>query len=280
MENFDQTTRLMSFNKVFKMIEENQKQKKQSVDNMIMFIINMIEELQKDLMELKSKAVIQLDQLIRNVDEWIGNVKLVGQQQVTYSFYDQLDKLINQNILEELNQKSLIDKMNQIQQSYNQKIQMNLNSFKQFQKCEEILKKLRNINETRENIKEQIQSEKQVQKIQVDNEQQQQFETQLMKCKQVEFKLIDSNKQSGQCFAIVFNVEGSIMVSTEEKTIKIWNFQQGRLKLIDSYNKHTASINYKQLYFRQRQTRNYLLAINQCKQVEVLVTKKIAQFQC
>ncbi|CAD8117926.1 unnamed protein product [Paramecium primaurelia] len=61
--------------------------------------------------------------------------------------------------------------------------------------------------------------------------------------KQVELKLIDdSNQQNDSSFAIVFDKTGSIMISCENDEIKIWNFEQGKLKLINTYQKHRGGV--------------------------------------
>ncbi|CAD8214072.1 unnamed protein product [Paramecium pentaurelia] len=61
--------------------------------------------------------------------------------------------------------------------------------------------------------------------------------------KQIELKLIDdSNQQSYYCVAIVFNNTGQIMISCNIKEIQIWNFEQGRLKLINSYQEHKEAV--------------------------------------
>ncbi|CAK79590.1 unnamed protein product (macronuclear) [Paramecium tetraurelia] len=253
MENLESKAQLMSFKKVLQNIEENQKQKKENVENVIMGSIKLIEELQKDLFLLKSNVVQSLDQIIGNVDEWIRHIILIGQQNVTYSFYNELDNLINQERLAEFGQKQLIDQINQIQQSWNQKIEKKLNLFKQFsegQKCKNILQQLIDVNETEENqgkIKVtqenyEISIQNFQEMIQVENKQKQ-LEQQLMMYKQVQFNLIDdSNQQIGICFAIVFNKDGSIMISCDSNEIKIWNFQQGTFKLSNSYNKHSQAV--------------------------------------
>ncbi|CAD8156470.1 unnamed protein product [Paramecium pentaurelia] len=141
-----------------------------------MISIKLIEELQKNLYQLKFNFVQQLDQLIGNVDESIKYVLTIGQQNVTYSYYEELEKLIIDKKLDQFNLQPLIDQINQINISCNQKSEKKLNSFQSFQysqKCEEILKKLKNIQGTKENIQEQILNKKQKDVIQVENEQKQ-----------------------------------------------------------------------------------------------------------
>ncbi|CAK80226.1 unnamed protein product (macronuclear) [Paramecium tetraurelia] len=282
MENLESKAQLMSFKKVLQNIEENQKQKKENVENVIMGSIKLIEELQKDLFLLKSNVVQSLDQIIGNVDEWIRHIILIGQQNVTYSFYNELDNLINQERLAEFGQKQLIDQINQIQQSWNQKIEKKLNLFKQFsegQKCKNILQQLIDVNETEENqgkIKVtqenyEISIQNFQEMIQVENKQKQ-LQQQLMMYEQVQFNLIDdSNQQIGYCFAIVFNKDGSIMISCENKKIKIWNFQQGTFKLSNSYNKHSRAVT---CLVYSKKTNNF---ISGCNNHQIICWQQINQ---
>ncbi|CAD8104251.1 unnamed protein product [Paramecium sonneborni] len=245
IENLESQPQLMNFKKALKIIEENQKQKKEFIENVIMINIKLIEKLLKQLSQLKFNVIQQLDQLIGGVDQWIEHLLKIGYENATYSFFDQLDNLINKKELDEFNQKSLIDQINQINQSWDQNIEKKLNLFKSFQdsqKGEEILTKLRNINETKQNTALQILDETQKKAIQVEDSQKH-FENQLMINKEIEFQLIDdSNKQIGSCYTIAFNMDESIMVSNEMSQIKIWNFEQGRFKLSNCYNNHSVPV--------------------------------------
>ncbi|CAD8210554.1 unnamed protein product [Paramecium pentaurelia] len=239
MENLESKSKSMSFKKTLENIEENQKQKKESIENMLIINIKQLEELQRAFHQLKSNIVQQLDYLIGNTNEWIKQIQIWGQSNVTYSFFDELEKLINQTKLDQTNQKSIVDQINQINQSWNQKIFKKLNLFKSFQeiqKCEELLiRQLIKGNQENDN-------KKQKEVIQVDIQQNQQKQ-QLIINKQVELKLIDdSNQQSNYCQAIVFDKTGSIMISCEVKKIKIWNFELGKLKLINTYSKHKDNV--------------------------------------
>ncbi|CAD8214123.1 unnamed protein product [Paramecium pentaurelia] len=242
MENLEPKSKLISFEKILENIEENQKQKKETIENVLIINIKQLEILQKAFHQLKSNIVQLLDYLIGNTNEWIKQIQLWGQSNVTYSFFDELEKIINQTKLDQANQKSIVDQINQINQSWNQKILKKLNqikSFQEIQKCEELLISLQIVNliqETEILIKENQENNSKKQK----EDQQKQ---QLMIDKQVELKLIDdSNQQSDYCYAIVFDKTGSIMISCEGKEIKIWNFQLGRLKLINTYSKHKDSV--------------------------------------
>ncbi|CAD8215423.1 unnamed protein product [Paramecium octaurelia] len=239
-----------------------------------MIRIKLIEELQRGLFLLKSNVVQLLDQIIGNVNEWIKHIIIIGQQNVTYSFYNELENIINQKRLEELGQKQLIDQINEVYLSYNQKIEKKVNLFKSFpegQNCENILQKLRNANETKENKGKKIFIQGQKEMNQVGNEQKQ-LEQQLMKYKQVQFNLIDdSNQQSNWCQAIVFNKDGSIMISCDSNKIKIWKFEQGRFKLSNTYNEHSNPV---QCLVYSKQTNNF---ISGCGYYQIICWQQINQ---
>ncbi|CAD8105307.1 unnamed protein product [Paramecium primaurelia] len=132
MENLEQKSQLMSFKKALENIEENQRQKKESIENFLIINIKQLEELQKALHQLKSNIAQQLDYLIENTSEWIKQIYLWGQSNISYSFFDELEILINQTKLDQSNYKSIFDQINQINQSQNQKISKKLNQFKSF----------------------------------------------------------------------------------------------------------------------------------------------------
>ncbi|CAD8130605.1 unnamed protein product [Paramecium sonneborni] len=121
MENLESKTQIMSFKKTLENIEQNQQSKKESVENVLMINIKQLEQLQKTLHQLKSNVVQQLDYMIGNANEWIKQIWICGQSNVTYSLFDEIEKLITQTKLDQFNQQSIIDQINQISQSQNQK---------------------------------------------------------------------------------------------------------------------------------------------------------------
>ncbi|CAD8205199.1 unnamed protein product [Paramecium octaurelia] len=258
LENFDSKVQLLSFKKAMQNIQEYQKQKKENIETFIMIRIKLIEELQKDLYLLRSNVIQLLDQLIGNVDEWIKHIIQIGQQNVTYSFYNELDNLINKNKFEEFCQRSQIDNMN----AWNKKIEKKLalfNSFQESQKCEQILQNFRNINGLSENIRDQKLIQPQQGVIEVCN-QQRLLGEQLMMYKQAEFNLIDYQSQiDAWCCAIVFNKDGSIMISSDGCEIKIWKFEQGTFKLSNSYKEHSNPI---KCLIHSKKTNNFISGDN------------------
>ncbi|CAD8198810.1 unnamed protein product [Paramecium pentaurelia] len=247
LENLESKSKFKSFLKALKNIEKNQNQKKKSIENVLINIIEKIQELQKNLIHLKFNVDQQLDNLIENANEWIKQIQIWGKSKVTYSFFDELEKLIKQKKIDQSYLKSIADQINQINQEWNQKYFNKLNLFKSFQetqKCEELLLSLQKINLIKEKeilIKQNQVNicKKQKEVIQVDIQQEQK----LMNEKKVELKLIDnSNQQIGLCYAVVFDETGSIMVSCEHEMINIWQFEQGRLKLIKTYQEHIQAV--------------------------------------
>ncbi|CAD8113005.1 unnamed protein product [Paramecium primaurelia] len=237
MDNLESNlNNVMSFKKVALLIEDNQKKKVEQVEYNIMKNIKQIDEIQKTLHQLKSYIIQQLDQLIGNTDEWIKCLQQIGQQNVNYSFFKELDNLINKvQIQQQYDDKPLITQINQINQSWNQKIINKLNQFKSFEltnKCEQLLINLQTINQQQHLIQ-------QINIIQ----QQQQIDNLQLKQYDLEFKLIDdSNKQIVSSYSIVFNNTGSIMISNDGYDIIIWDFNQGRLKLQNRFSVHQDSV--------------------------------------
>ncbi|CAD8215299.1 unnamed protein product [Paramecium octaurelia] len=156
MENLESTAQLMSFKKISQNIREIQKQKKECIEDVINTSIKQIEQFQKELQILKSNVIQQLDILIGNIDEWIKNVQIIGQENVTYSFYDELENIINKTKPNQSNQEFIIDQINQINQTWYHKLFIKLSLFKQFEEselCEDILKKITKFDQLKENIK-------------------------------------------------------------------------------------------------------------------------------
>ncbi|CAD8199110.1 unnamed protein product [Paramecium octaurelia] len=60
----------------------------------------------------------------------------------------------------------------------------------------------------------------------------------------VEMKLIENinNKQDGRCETIVFDKTGSIMVSNDMESIKIWKFEKGELTLLNQLQMHSLHV--------------------------------------
>ncbi|CAK93760.1 unnamed protein product (macronuclear) [Paramecium tetraurelia] len=228
------------FKQVKEKIEANQNQRKLYVENVVRININYIEQIRLVLIELKNKVAQNIEKLMGFVDQWIQEVLKYGEQNATYSFFDELEKLIIQKNNDQFNQESLIEQIHKQNQSKSSKINTTLTFFKSFQEtkqCEELLKSIQHQGNQRCDAKRQ-QEMNQIAIQQEQLEQQQQ-----MIAKKIELKQIDnSNQSSGYCFAIVFDKTGSIMVSCESPKIQIWNIEKGKLKLINTYSQHQETV--------------------------------------
>ncbi|CAD8172214.1 unnamed protein product [Paramecium pentaurelia] len=192
----------------------------------------------------------QIESSFAEIDEFIDSIFLIPFKYVTHKIESKL-KLpqfpefsisefdSTQQILESLN--PLANKIikNKIEIKEQKKI---IEEEEESNKEKNILNK--EIDSQYQQIKQSnsIENEKQKEVIQVENKQNQ-LEQQLMMYEQVQFQLIDdSNQQISKCYAMVFNKDGSIMITANSNIIEISNFEQGRFQLSNSYNEHTSAI--------------------------------------
>ncbi|CAD8187640.1 unnamed protein product [Paramecium octaurelia] len=240
MENVESNKPIKIFKQVKEIIVENQKLRKSHVENIVNFNTNSIQQIKLVLLDLKTQVTQNIVKLIGYVDQWMEEVLQCGQQNATFSFFDELENLITKTKNDQFNPESLIEKINKLNKSKCLKINHTLTFFKSFQetkKCEELLQSIQN--QGHERCDARIQQEMN----QIAIQQEQLEKQQQMIDKKIELKLIDdSNQSSGYCFAIVFDKTGSIMVSCESPKIQIWNFDKGKLKLINTYTQHQDTV--------------------------------------
>ncbi|CAD8215336.1 unnamed protein product [Paramecium octaurelia] len=213
MDNLESNlNNVMSFKKVSQIIEENQKKNVEQVEQIIMMNIKKINLLQETLYLLRSQIIQQIDQIIGNTNEWIKCLQDIGQQNANYSFFEQLDNLINQIEVGEIDYRPLNNQISKINHSQNQKIIKKLNDFKSFElikKCEELLK---NSNTTSQHP--------------------------------FTYNLIQNHKiqQSEYCYAIAINKDNSIVLAGCDNKIKVFEFKQEQLKLIQLLTEHKDNV--------------------------------------
>ncbi|CAD8101950.1 unnamed protein product [Paramecium sonneborni] len=247
MENTDVNFNMMMFKKVLQEIEQNQERRKDFVESEIMKNVKRLHRLHNVLIQLRSNVIQNLDKLIINSSEWINDLYLTGQQNMIYSFFGELEKLIDKTITNDIDINSLIKQILSINYSWNQKILNGLSFFSTFKEseiCTQLLKDIRT-----ENQQQEIKTSLSIKQFEIPyNSTNKQFVFQNDSIKfsdqqQVEFKFIEHlGSQVRQCWAIVFNKTGSIMVSTDNRDIKIWNFTQGRLKLQNTFQVHKNDV--------------------------------------
>ncbi|CAD8189295.1 unnamed protein product [Paramecium octaurelia] len=207
LENFESDTKIIGFKKVLQMIQENQKKQEENKQRLIKKDAELIEQFLNELHTLRSYFILQFDELISNSEEWINSLNAIGQHNVNYSFFDELDIIIDSRIENQFNQASIVNKIKTLNKSFCDKIDLKLSTLKNqeiYSQCDNIITNLSMIHH---------------------------------------MKLIDNSiKQSLVCYAISFNQSGSLMISTSNQDIKVWNFEQGRMNEINKLSGHTQSI--------------------------------------
>ncbi|CAD8104101.1 unnamed protein product [Paramecium primaurelia] len=214
INNFESSyNKTVGFKKVVQKIEENIQQQLDIIENQIITNIKQVESFQIQINDLKSIVLQQLDQLISNTNDWIQSLKQTGSQYSKYSFFKELDIIINQ----QNNKDDLIKCQNQIKilnQSWITKVNSKLEQFKSFQYYQQ-LKEILN---------------------QLIKQNQQLSPNQLL-------FIDDTNEQKEICNEIVFDSTGKIMVSTCENKIIIWNFNNGKIEKVQMLAEHQKVIN-------------------------------------
>ncbi|CAD8160165.1 unnamed protein product [Paramecium octaurelia] len=227
----DQLNNVMSFKQVVSQIQENQKRKQEQVNYFIMMNIQQIQELEITLDQFKSYIIQLLDEQISRTKIWVNCLQQIEQQQLKYSFFEQLDNLINQVKIGEFDEKLLLNQINTTNESYIQKLINKLNEFKPSElakKCSQLFTNIKSINQK-------TYLTKQINFIQ----DQQKIDHAVRKQSEIQFKLIDDQKKQTQvCWAIAFNSTGSIMISTDGYDIIVWNFTEGMLQLQYRFKVH------------------------------------------
>ncbi|CAD8204350.1 unnamed protein product [Paramecium pentaurelia] len=167
-----------------------------------------------------------MDQMISQVNNWIDDIQQFEFKQCSYNFLDEIDYL-NQSIEKIKDQQ--IDEFKKviysINQSYETKIQLK--------------KQLLNV---------QLLSAQNTLRLQSSNVSFKRLNSEVAKdyletktYKQIQYKLVQEVKQKEWCHALAFNYNQSIMAGSFDKSIKIWNFQQGQLQdkniILDGHEK-------------------------------------------
>ncbi|CAD8055028.1 unnamed protein product [Paramecium sonneborni] len=208
METFEADTKMIGFKKVIQMIEDKQKNKVENIQRLIKVEVDQVEQLLNELHKIKQKLIQELDQLIYNSVEWIKSLNdIFGIINSQYSFFDELEQLINNPQQNIFNSQQLIEQIKILNNSLCNKINLKLSTLKNLQLYSQSDLILYNLN-----LSHHIQ-------------------------------LIDNSiKQSFSCYAISFNLSGSLMVSASNNDIKVWNFMQGNLKELTTLKGHIETI--------------------------------------
>ncbi|CAD8127922.1 unnamed protein product [Paramecium sonneborni] len=251
MDNLEYNTiNVKSYVSAMQLVEQTQSKRREEVSNVIMMSVLQIEKLEKSLNILKQGVVQRLDKMIDICGNWIKNIYQIREQsKVILNFVDELDSLINETKVE-LDLKLLIDQINKANKSQENKIIERLEQFQEFEETKQCVEYIKGIDQLYVSTKQEEQSlddNQQYELTQVrddqDQEQYQEQQKQSQTEENAEFNLIDDyHYQKGDCQVMAFNKSGSIMISTENTRIKIWNYNQGKLKLLDSFWIHKNQI--------------------------------------
>ncbi|CAD8179317.1 unnamed protein product [Paramecium pentaurelia] len=230
LENVDIEGKAVGFKKIIQMIEEQQKLKIDQVENVIIINIKQIQLIQSQIDQLKSNIIQQLDQLKFIVHDWINNLQSLGLRYQNYNFHEELENMINNKNELGFNENLLMKKICEEHNNWNSKLTLKLelvNQFPEYNNLKEIL-----LNHqfmiSKFDLIQNKKDEKQILLLKDD-----------IILKQTDFSV----KQKNCCVSIAFNSSDSIMVSTNESIIEVWNFNNGRLELLQSLNQHTGWVN-------------------------------------
>ncbi|CAD8116024.1 unnamed protein product [Paramecium sonneborni] len=238
--NVDTLANVVSFEKIIQMIEQQQNQKLHLIETMIIQNIKKIESFQNLIIQMKSNIIQQLEQLNKILKDWITNLKSIGVKHSQYSFHEELENIINKNNNMKFNSNSFIKDISIENNNRNSQAKPKLeqyNQFPEYNECNQILLDLQvdilklelfeNLNENSMNINNE--SEGNIQVVQVPYLEEEDIKLQLIH---------QSVLQEDYCFSIVFNSSSTIMVSTDKKVIKVWNFNDERIKLQQTFEQH------------------------------------------
>ncbi|CAD8131047.1 unnamed protein product [Paramecium sonneborni] len=245
LDSVDIEGKAVGFKKIIQMMEEQQNEKINLIESIIIQNIQQIELFQSLISQMKSNVILQLEQLNTILKDWIINLQSIGLKYSQYSFYEELEIIINSCNNMRFNPTSFIKDINREYNNWNSKATSKLESYNQFpeySKCKQIISDLQidiskyrqfqNLDDNSINKKIELQNQIQIQQsISLQEE-------------DVKLNLIDQSiKQVDYCVSIAFNSFGTIMVSTEEKVIKVWSFKNGKMQLLQSLEQHNGWVN-------------------------------------
>ncbi|CAD8112407.1 unnamed protein product [Paramecium sonneborni] len=179
-------------------------------------ILSILNNYLGEIIKNKTQILQTMDQMISQVTIWMDEIQQLEFKQCSYNFFDEIDQL-NQSIDEIRNKQ--IDKFKRvfqtINQSYEKKIQFTKNQLQE---------SLLNAQNTLmlDRIFSRVFFNRLNLQLKSDYAEKKPYN-------QIQYKLVQEYKQNEWCHALAFNNNKSIMVSSLNNNIKIWNFQQGQL---------------------------------------------------
>ncbi|CAD8196457.1 unnamed protein product [Paramecium octaurelia] len=240
LENTDLDGRVVGLKKMISRIEEGQIKKMEKVEYLITSQIQLIEQLNVQVDQMKSLVIQQCDQSITILKGWIQNLQQKGSLQNCYSFQEELYIMLQKQNKADDKFQQLIHEIQQINQCWTSKLHLKLevlNTFEEYTKFKELLSNLEL------SCKKITQTQQQQQKsVGFQQQHNQGNQVKISEC-EIKLKLIDQSvKQKEKCNVIVFDSSGSIMVSTEKFEIIVWSFLNGTIKLVNKLQGHTSQV--------------------------------------
>ncbi|CAD8109486.1 unnamed protein product [Paramecium primaurelia] len=231
--------KMVELQKIFQLIEDHQVRKMGRVENIIMDQIKIIQSLQSIFDKMKQNVIQQLNQLIKIMMEWILHLQQFGSQYSKYSFYQELEiMLLNQNKAGNL--QKIIDDLEKNNLCWTQKLEYN--------QCKQLLKSLESItqNYSLSEYQQQISIQPKTIKIQEINtklnieQSLKVYPNHSTNLKPLNFQIIQKSSisQSDTCFAIAFDNDCSTLVAGCDSKIKVYEFNQGNIKQIQTLYEH------------------------------------------
>ncbi|CAD8179281.1 unnamed protein product [Paramecium pentaurelia] len=255
LDDADLDTKVVGLKKIILLIEENQVNKMETVENIIMNQIKLIESLHGIVDQMKSFVIQQLNQLITILMDWIQNLKQQGSQDSQYSFYEELEIMfIKQNKTDDYLQ-IIIKEIQQTNLCWTSKFNHKLEKFQQFEqynKCKELLSCLLqgtwNFNQSEQ--KQQIDIQQKNKEIEFLHSKLNIKESETIQSthpiylKPFNYQIIQqtSFSQFDLCLAIAIDNDCSTLVAGCREKIKVYEFKQGIIDEIQTLNEHKDRI--------------------------------------
>ncbi|CAD8209873.1 unnamed protein product [Paramecium octaurelia] len=249
LENTCMDGKMVGLRKMIQIVEENQIKQMEKVENIIMDQIKQVEQLHSIVDQMKSFVLQQLNELITILIGWIQNLQKKGQQQSEYSLQEEIEKMVLQRNNTYTTLQPQISEIQKTNFCWISKLHPKLEQFNQFaeyKRCKDILTNIGLESQHITNEQQQI-------NVQKENEELQQLIAELnIQHPQAEQSACSDNLQSfsydiiqefsiqkiEQCYAIAINKDCSTLLVGCLSQIKVFEFNQGNIKQIQTLNEH------------------------------------------
>ncbi|CAD8100904.1 unnamed protein product [Paramecium primaurelia] len=248
VESYSLEARTMGLRAAMQLVEEIDKQKKELRENLITKNSNLLNSFQLILRELQTSINKELDSFINITKFWIEDLNKI--KLAPSNFLEELDKILKYGKDSLVNQESIEKAIHEINNQWSVKINRKLDKFSQFEekkKCQAILDDL--INQKVDNQDDVIFYD--YNSISTDLRNSRRMKSIQNLDKKLKLQLIDQKVQSDTCYAMAFDVNSQIMVSSCLQSIKVWNLKNGILKFEQNLKGHNDIVN--NLLFSKKQ---------------------------